>query len=83
METTLPATSLGTSIVALSDSKTTKACSFAITSPGLTKISITGMSVKSPILGTLIAKIVIPAPYKTTRRKSVSNSAIYALNRVA
>ena len=60
-----PATSAGTSIVALSDSRVTMDCSLATVSPTFTRISITGMSVKSPISGTLSSceDIIFPAPY--------------------
>ena len=41
---TVPAASAGTSMVALSDSRTNKGCSFSMTSPTLISTSITGTS---------------------------------------
>ena len=52
---TTPAADEGTSIVALSDSSVSRASSTLTLSPGLTKISITGTSAKSPISGTLMS----------------------------
>ena len=49
---TLPESGAGTSIVALSDSSVTRASSAFTVSPGLTIISITGTSLKSPMSGT-------------------------------
>ena len=49
----MPAAGDGTSIVALSDSSVTSESSAATVSPGFTKISMTGMSLKSPMSGTL------------------------------
>src|SRR3954451_19148089 len=49
---TLPLNGDGTSIVALSDSRLTSACSALTSSPSLTSTSITGTSLKSPISGT-------------------------------
>ena len=49
---TTPLCEAGTSIVALSLSSETRESSFLMVSPTLTKISITGISVKSPISGT-------------------------------
>ena len=58
---TLPANGAGTSIVALSDSSVTSESSAFTLSPGLTMMSITGMSLKSPMSGTFtsIALIVV------------------------
>ena len=47
----LPANGDGTSIVALSDSSVTSGVSAPTSSPGLTRISITGTSAKSPMSG--------------------------------
>src|SRR5437773_3336712 len=52
---TVPADGAGTSIVALSDSSVTSGSSGFTTSPGLTKTSMTGTSLKSPMSGTLTA----------------------------
>jgi len=49
---TTPSADDGTSIVALSLSSDTNESSFLIVSPTFTKISITGMSLKSPMSGT-------------------------------
>ncbi len=59
---TTPATGDGTSIVALSDSSVTSESSAFTASPGLTKISMTGMSVKSPISGTLTSIVLTGVP---------------------
>src|SRR5437867_9918429 len=53
MSFTAPASGAGTSIVALSDSSVISASSAFTVSPGLTMISITGTSLKSPMSGTL------------------------------
>src|SRR5215831_14880732 len=50
---TVPAAGEGTSIVALSDSSVINGSSAFTASPALTKTSITGTSLKSPISGTL------------------------------
>ena len=50
---TLPAAGDGISIVALSDSSVMRDCSLAIVSPGLTRTSMTSISLKSPMSGTL------------------------------
>src|SRR5258705_65547 len=52
MSRTVPPRGAGTSIVALSDSSVTSASSGLTVSPGLTRISITGTSLKSPMSGT-------------------------------
>src|SRR6266404_9390077 len=52
MSFTTPASGAGTSIVALSDSRVISASSAFTVSPGLTMISITGTSLKSPMSGT-------------------------------
>ena len=52
MAFTTPASGAGTSIVALSDSSVISASSAFTASPGLTMISITGTSLKSPMSGT-------------------------------
>src|SRR5215204_4352686 len=49
---TTPDSGAGTSIVALSDSSETSGSSALTVSPTLTKISITGTSLKSPMSGT-------------------------------
>src|SRR5574343_1742510 len=54
---TVPATGLGTSMVALSDSRVAMASSTLIVSPTLTNRSMTGTSEKSPISGTLTSMI--------------------------
>ena len=50
---TTPATGEGISMVALSDSTVISEASLATESPGLTRISMTSTSLKSPISGTL------------------------------
>src|ERR1700681_4704529 len=55
---TVPADGDGTSIVALSDSSVIRESSAFTLSPGLTKISMTGMSLKSPMSGTLTSTVV-------------------------
>ena len=50
---TTPATGAGTSIVALSDSSVTSASSALTCRPAFTSTSMTGMSLKSPMSGTL------------------------------
>jgi len=52
---TTPASGAGISMLALSDSSEISDCSFATSSPGLTRISITSTSLKSPMSGTLTA----------------------------
>src|SRR5438105_3711000 len=52
---TTPSRGDGTSMVALSDSSATSGSSAFTLSPGLTKISITGTSLKSPMSGTLMS----------------------------
>ncbi len=52
---TTPATVVGTSIVALSDSNTINDCSAFNVSPGLTSTSMISMSLKSPMSGTFIS----------------------------
>ena len=49
----LPAAGDGTSMVALSDSSVTSGCSASTVSPALTRISMTGTSLKSPMSGTV------------------------------
>ena len=56
---TVPAAGDGTSIVALSDSSVTSESPAFTASPGLTKTSITGTSVKSPMSGTLTSIVLI------------------------
>src|SRR6266568_4105711 len=58
---TVPAAGAGTSIVALSDSRVTSESSAFTASPGLTKTSITGTSLKSPMSGTLTSIVLIGA----------------------
>ena len=48
----MPASGLGTSIVALSDSSVISGSSSLTTSPGFTNTSITGTSLKPPMSGT-------------------------------
>src|SRR5208282_1158755 len=62
---TTPAAGAGTSMVALSDSSVTSESSAFTVSPGLTKTSMTGTSLKSPISGTLTSIVLIAAPKKT------------------
>jgi hypothetical protein len=52
---TTPAAGEGISMVALSDSTVISEVSLATLSPGLTRISITSTSLKSPMSGTLIS----------------------------
>src|SRR6266568_5149942 len=56
---TVPAAGAGTSIVALSDSRVTSESSAFTASPGLTKTSITGTSLKSPMSGTLTSIVLM------------------------
>src|SRR5260370_37544165 len=49
---TTPDDGAGTSMVALSDSSVTRDASASIRSPGFTRTSMTGMSLKSPMSGT-------------------------------
>ncbi len=59
---TTPADGAGTSIVALSDSSVTSGSSAFTVSPGLTKTSMIGTSLKSPMSGTLtVATLGAPA----------------------
>ena len=53
----VPAPGDGISIVALSDSSVTSDCSFAILSPGLTRISMTSTFLKSPMSGTFTSEL--------------------------
>ena len=55
----VPGIGEGTSTVALSDSSVTSAASLATTSPGFTKISMTGMFLKSPMSGTGISRVAM------------------------
>ena len=59
---TTPAAGEGTSIVALSDSSVTSESSAATVSPGFTKTSMTGMSLKSPMSGTLTSIVPFMVP---------------------
>ena len=70
---TVPSRSAGTSIVALSLSSVISGSSALIASPGLTWISITGTSLKSPMSGTLtsIAIGVPPLPGRERRDQFV------------
>src|SRR5436190_738345 len=54
-----PAEGAGTSIVALSDSSVTSESSAFTLSPGLTKTSMTGTSLKSPMSGTLTSMVLM------------------------
>ena len=56
---TTPAAGDGTSIVALSDSSVTSESSAFTVSPGFTKTSMTGMSLKSPMSGTLTSIVLM------------------------
>ena len=56
---TVPAVGEGTSIVALSDSSAMRGSSAFTASPGLTKTWTMGTSVKSPISGTLISRVLM------------------------
>ena len=56
---TFPAAGDGTSIVALSDSSVTSESSALTESPALTSTSITGMSLKSPMSGTLTSIVLM------------------------
>ena len=55
----VPGNGAGTSTVALSDSSVTSGASLATTSPGLTKISMTGMFLKSPMSGTGMSRVAM------------------------
>src|SRR2546425_4019935 len=74
---TVPAAGEGTSIVALSDSRVTSESSAFTVSPGLTKTSMTGTSLKSPMSGTLTSIVLMKTskalPHKAAR--SPRNSA--------
>ena len=54
---TTPAAGEGISMVALSDSNVISEDSFCTVSPGLTSTSMTSMSLKSPMSGTLISTV--------------------------
>ena len=56
---TIPATEVGISIEALSDSTVIRLCSALTVSPTLTKISITSTESKSPMSGTSIAVMLL------------------------
>ncbi len=58
---TTPGAGEGTSIVALSDSSVTSESSAFTASPGFTKTSMTGMSLKSPMSGTLTSIVLMMA----------------------
>ena len=55
----LPAAGDGTSIVALSDSSVTSGCSALTVSPGFTRTSMTGTSLKSPMSGTVMSIVAV------------------------
>ena len=67
---TVPACVEGTSIVALSLSSVTRESSLRTASPGFTRISMTGTSLKSPMSGTLISMVATAVPYNMPRRRS-------------
>jgi hypothetical protein len=56
---TTPASGEGTSMVALSDSREISESSRATLSPGLTSTSMTGISLKSPMSGTLTSMTLL------------------------
>src|SRR6266576_674662 len=65
---TVPAAGEGTSIVALSDSRVTSESSAFTVSPGLTKTSMTGTSLKSPMSGTLTSIVLMETSEAHPRR---------------
>src|SRR5947199_371141 len=68
---TVPAAGAGTSMVALSDSRVTSESSAFTVSPGLTKTSITGTSLKSPMSGTLTSIVLMGTSEAHPRRRKV------------
>src|SRR5437773_1056587 len=68
---TVPADGAGTSIVALSDSSVTSESSAFTASPGLTKTSMTGTSLKSPMSGTLTSIVLMETSEAHPRRRKV------------
>ncbi len=71
-----PAVGAGTSMVALSDSRVTRASSTWTVSPALTSSSMTGTSLKSPMSGTFTSiRSISVSLYSMTRRKSARSLA--------
>src|SRR2546430_2152590 len=68
---TVPALGAGTSMVALSDSSVTSESSAFTASPGLTKTSMTGTSLKSPMSGTLTSIVLMETSEAHPRRRKV------------
>src|SRR5947207_2199426 len=69
---TVPADGAGTSIVALSDSSVTSGSSGFTASPGLTKTSMTGTSLKSPMSGTLTSIVLMETSEAHPRRRKAA-----------
>src|SRR5207249_5389977 len=79
---TVPAAGEGTSIVALSDSRVTSESSAFTVSPGLTKTSMTGTSLKSPMSGTLTSIVLMETskalPHRTPRTQRKSGGSVHS-----
>ena len=75
---TVPAIGDGTSIVALSDSSVTSDCSALTTSPGFTRISMIGTSLKSPMSGTFTSIFATGALLKRQRLNGTANAQLRA-----
>ena len=69
---TVPALGAGTSMVALSDSSVTSESSAFTASPGLTKTSMTGTSLKSPMSGTLTSIVLMETSEAHPRRRKAA-----------
>src|SRR6185295_8631344 len=74
---TTPSRGDGTSMVALSDSSETSGASAFTESPGLTKISMTGTSLKSPMSGTLMSFMLLMSMPQTVQGAARSASRPY------
>src|SRR5438034_2072438 len=79
---TVPAAGEGTSIVALSDSRVTSESSAFTVSPGLTKTSMTGTSLKSPMSGTLTSIVLMKTskalPHGAARSPRKSGGSVHS-----
>ena len=74
---TVPDSGAGTSIVALSDSSEISGSSAFTVSPTLTKISMTGTSLKSPMSGTLMSMALLMDDPQTVQGAARSVSSPY------
>lgn len=75
MDSTTPPRGAGTSIVALSDSSETSGSSAFTVSPGFTKISMTGTSLKSPMSGTLMSIALLMSCLRRSRGRRARRRA--------